>query len=95
MKVRYSARARADLAAILDYIDEKSPRGAWNVKRALQRTIELIGEYPHVGRSCGEQQARVVPVGRYPYLVYWTVEEGEVWVVHIRHSARAPWQDRQ
>jgi toxin ParE1/3/4 len=94
MRVRYTPRARADLVAILDYIDQRNPRGARNVKRALQRVIELIGEYPHVGRLCREQQVRVIPVGRYPYLVYWTIEEGHVWLVHIRHAARLPWQDR-
>jgi plasmid stabilization system protein ParE len=46
MRVRYTPRARSDLRSILQYIDERSPRGARNVKRAIQRTIELIGEFP-------------------------------------------------
>ncbi len=46
MKVKYSPRARDDLAAILTYIEGHSPQGARNVARALHRTIELIGEFP-------------------------------------------------
>jgi plasmid stabilization system protein ParE len=72
-------------------IDRHSPRGARNVKRAIQRTVELIGEFPEGGRPVGEQAARVLPAGRYPYLIYWSVEAGEVWLVHIRHARRQPW----
>ncbi len=90
MRVRYTPRARSDLQSILQYIDERSPRGARNVKRAIQKTIELIGEFPEGGRRAGEQTTRVLPAGRYPYLIYWSVEAGEVWLVHIRHARRRP-----
>jgi toxin ParE1/3/4 len=91
MKVRYTPRARGDLQLILQYIDERSPLGARNVKRSIQKTIELIGEFPEGGRQAGEQATRVLPVGRYPYFIYWSVENGEVWIVHIRHARRRPW----
>jgi toxin ParE1/3/4 len=91
MRVRYTPRARSDLRSILQYIDERSPRGARSVKRAIQKTIELIGEFPEGGRHAGEQETRALPAGRYPYLIYWSVEAGEVWLVHIRHARRRPW----
>jgi plasmid stabilization system protein ParE len=91
MRVRYTPRACSDLISILNYIDERSPRGARNVKRAIQKTIELISEFPQGGRTAGEQSARVLPTGRYPYLVYWIVEREEAWIVHIRHASRRPW----
>jgi plasmid stabilization system protein ParE len=93
MRVRYTSRSRDDLRSILDYIDERNPRGARNVKRAIQKTIELISEFPEGGRLAGEETIRVLPAGRYPYLIYWTVEGGEVWLVHIRHARRRPWID--
>jgi plasmid stabilization system protein ParE len=91
MRVRYTPRARSDLGAILQYIDARSPGGARRVKRAIQKTIEVIGEYPEGGQRLAGQPIRVLPAGRYPYLVYWTVEAGEVWLVHIRHAHRRPW----
>jgi hypothetical protein len=33
-----------------------------------------------------------LPVGRYPYLVYWTVEADEAWIVHVRDGRRRPWR---
>ena len=92
MIIRYTPRARSDLLLILQYLDERSPSGARNVKRAIQKTIELIGEYPEGGRRTGEQQTRVLPAGRYPYLIYWSIEGGEAWIVHIRHARRRPWK---
>ncbi|MGH6778387.1 MAG: type II toxin-antitoxin system RelE/ParE family toxin [Bradyrhizobium sp.] len=92
MRVRYTPRARSDLTAILEYIDARSSPGAMNVKRAIQKTIELIGEFPEGGRRAGEEGARVLPAGRYPYLIYWTIEAGEAWLVHIRDARRKPWE---
>ena len=74
MRVRYTPRARSDLVDILKYIDERSPQGARNVKRTIRKTIELIGQIPLSGRDAKEQGARVLPAGRYPYLIYWLVE---------------------
>jgi toxin ParE1/3/4 len=91
MRVRYTPRARDDLVAILTYIERRSPQGAHNVARAIRTTIDLIEEFPHCGRLAGEQGTRVLPAGRYPYLIYWSTEGDDVWIVHVRHTARRPW----
>jgi toxin ParE1/3/4 len=91
MTVRFTPRARADLDEILGYLDRKSPKGAANVARTMRKTFDLIGQFPHAGRLAGEQQTRVLPVGHYPYLIYWDVEAGDARVLHIRHAARRPW----
>jgi plasmid stabilization system protein ParE len=92
MTVRFTRRALNDLSRILDYLDERSPRGAMNVKLAIKRAVDAIGENPGVGRPSGKGGTRVTPVARYPYLIYWTVEASEVHVLHIRHGARKPWR---
>ncbi|HEY2754618.1 MAG TPA: type II toxin-antitoxin system RelE/ParE family toxin [Pseudolabrys sp.] len=58
MRVRFTRRSQADATAIFNYLDEKSPQGANSVKRAFKKAVDLIGEYPHVGRHSGEQDAR-------------------------------------
>ena len=94
MRVRYTPRARSDLAAILQYIDERNPTGALNVKRAIRKTIEIIGEFPRGGRLVGGEGTRVLPAGRYPYLIYWSIEAGEVLILHIRDGRRRPWIEK-
>jgi plasmid stabilization system protein ParE len=66
MRVRFTPRARDDLAAILQYLDERSPQGALNVKRTLRTTIDLIGQYPQSGRLSEMTETHVLPAGRYP-----------------------------
>ena len=92
MKVRFARRAQRDLESILGYLTEHNPKGARGVIHALQVTISLIEHFPESGRLAGEEGVRVLPVGRYPYLVYWTVEGKEAVIVHIRDGRRRPWR---
>jgi plasmid stabilization system protein ParE len=93
MRVRYTARARDDLEAILEFLAERSPAGAASVRRSIKKTIEVIAEFPEGGRLIGELGVRVLPTGRHPYLVYWAIRDGEVWLAHIRDARRQPWQE--
>jgi toxin ParE1/3/4 len=90
MRIRYTPRALDDIADILNYLERQSPQGARNVARAMYKTVELIGQFPQSGRPV-ELGVRVLPVGPYPYLIYWSAEADDVWIVHIRHTARRPW----
>jgi plasmid stabilization system protein ParE len=49
MIVRYTRRAQGDLAKILNYLDERSPRGALSVRLAIKRTIDAISHNPSIG----------------------------------------------
>ena len=92
MRVRYTLRASRDLAAILVYLAKHSPQGMRNVKRAIDNTERLIGQFPEGGRRSKETGTRVLPAGRYPYLIYWIIEAGEASIVHIRDGRRRPWR---
>ena len=88
MKLRYSVRARDDLKTILAFIDVRNPAAARNVRRAIRSCAGLIGRYPELGTEAGELGTRVIAVGRYPYLIYWSVTDDAITIVHIRHTAR-------
>jgi plasmid stabilization system protein ParE len=75
MRVRYTLRASRDLAAILLYLAKHSPQGMRNVKRAIDNTERLIEQFPEGGRRSKETGTHVLPAGRYPYLMYWTIEK--------------------
>jgi plasmid stabilization system protein ParE len=42
VKLRYSPRARRDLAEIADYLTARSRKGALSVERRIRKTIDLI-----------------------------------------------------
>jgi toxin ParE1/3/4 len=91
VKVRYSPRAVADLNGIADYLIAHSPQGARAVEAAIRTTISLIADFPGCGRIVAERpEVRVIPVTRYPYLIFYIVTADTVVVLHIRHAAREP-----
>jgi plasmid stabilization system protein ParE len=50
MKLRYSPRALSDLAAISNYLTERSPAGARAVEQAIRSTVSLLEQF-RLGRS--------------------------------------------
>jgi toxin ParE1/3/4 len=58
MIVRYTRRAQGDLAKILNYLDERSPRGALSVRLAIKRTIDTIGHNPSIGHPTARRAIR-------------------------------------
>jgi plasmid stabilization system protein ParE len=91
MTVRFTPRARDDLREILEYIAKENPAGAERVGRAILDTTALIAARPHLGiRNAKAPGLRSRLVTRYPYRIHYFVENADVWIVHIRHSARRP-----
>ena len=91
MRIRYTPRAFADREAIFDYIEKRSPKGALGVKQAIENSIKRLEDFPYSAPASDELDIRELIVPRRPYKVYYRVVEDEVWIVHIRHSARRPW----
>jgi toxin ParE1/3/4 len=91
MKVRYSPRAANDLIAIADYLTERNPAAARAVEAAIRRTVDLLSEFSGSGRALTQRpNVRVMPLARYPYLIFYTISVEELLILHIRHGARAP-----
>jgi toxin ParE1/3/4 len=91
MKVRYALRARGDLDAIFSYLDERSPAAARSVKTLIERRIATLADFPQMGPDTDEPGIRELTIVRYPYKVYYEVENHEVWILHIRDARRRPW----
>jgi toxin ParE1/3/4 len=93
MRIRYTARARADLAEIFEYISRDDLAAAKRVQRAIFDAIDLLASFPYIGiRNARSPGPRSKLVSRYPYRVHYRLRGQELWVVHIRHTARRPWE---
>ncbi len=56
----------------------------------------LLAEFPEMAQHTDEADVRRMPVGRYPYSVFYAVEGGEVVILHARHGARRPlWEAKK
>lgn len=91
MRTTYSPRAALDLAEIGHYLAERSPTGAVAVERRIRTVIELIAQFPASGRIVhARPDVSVIPLGNYPYRIFYTASGDELIILHIRHSARKP-----
>jgi toxin ParE1/3/4 len=95
MTIRFTPRARDDLREILEYVAKENPDGADRVRRAIFDTTKLIAARPHLGiRNAKAPELRSRLVTRYPYRIHYFVEDADLWIIHIRHSARRPWDTK-
>lgn len=93
MKVRFTPRARDDLREIVAYVEKTNPASADRVRNAISYTTALIAERPSIGiRNVKNPALSSFLVLSYSYRIHYRVEDENVWIVHIRHSARRPWE---
>jgi plasmid stabilization system protein ParE len=88
VKLRFTPRARADIADIHKYIAQHNKVAATSVIRQIRLTSGLLARHPKLGRETDIPGVRVFPTARYPYLVYHRVGEDEVVVIHVRDGRR-------
>ena len=88
MRLRFTPRARADIADIHQYIAQHNRAAATAVVRQIRATSQLLARHPGLGRETDIFGVRVLPTARYPYLVYHRVLDDQMIVVHVRHGRR-------
>jgi plasmid stabilization system protein ParE len=92
MKVVYTAAAESDLAAIGEWLATHCPLIAPRVERRIRDVVAHIATWPESApRTAGREAVRVVPLGHYPYKIFYRTSGDTLEVLHIRHAARRPW----
>lgn len=92
MRVRYTLRAQSDLDAVYTYLDQRAPAVAHSVKEHIERRVASLADFPLGAPETDEPGVRELTIVRYPYKVYYEVQGDEVWIIHIRHTSRRPWE---
>jgi len=90
MKLRFTPRAVSDIAAIADYIRERDPAAAERVRAAIIQSLQDLILFPQLGRAQTVEGVRKLVTRRYPYLVYYRLDEAaeEIIILAIQHPAR-------
>ncbi|MDX2289816.1 MAG: type II toxin-antitoxin system RelE/ParE family toxin [Hyphomicrobiaceae bacterium] len=65
-------------------------KGAASVRKAIVSTLELVAQSPRIGRRQTIGAVRKIATRKHPYLIYYSVNEGddEIVVLNIQHAAR-------
>ena len=86
MRIRYTIRARTDLAEIRSYLVERNPRAAAIVMTAIRRRIAWLADFPLIAPETDEPGVRSLPLVLYTYRVYYEIVGEEVRILHVRHT---------
>lgn len=88
MKLRYTPRAKLDLAEIYDYIAQENPQAAKHVIQLIRKTAETLTQNPQIGRPGRITGTRELTVGRFPFMLAYRIEPEEIQVLAVTHTAR-------
>jgi toxin ParE1/3/4 len=87
MTVRYTRTALREIEEILSYLASHNPAAAAAVEARVEEVIAWIDQFPRIGHAI-ENDVRMLPLGRYPFLIFYTAERDGVIIRNVRHHAR-------
>ena len=95
MKVEYTKRALSDIRQIA--AESRAAFGnrvAAALETRIRAVVHQISLHPLSAPEVADRPGRhVVPLRRYPFLIFYRVLNDRIRVLHVRHSARRPWTE--
>ena len=81
-------QAERDKDGIIDYIAQDNPRAAVHVGDEIERQVEMLIEFPNMGRIGRVEGTRELVISDTPYVVAYRVRGESVIVLRVLHGAR-------
>jgi plasmid stabilization system protein ParE len=97
MRGVYTDEALADIDDILLWLAGNYPAVAPLVSRRIESVVARIARWPQSARVVPSRPGvRAVPLGSYPYVIFYRVTADAVEILHVHHAARMqPENDEQ
>ena len=92
MRVGLSDRGKGDLRQIQSWIAYDNPMAALRVATRILQTVELLSDFPKLGRVWEDGSTRALVVPRLPYRIHYRLDEHAetVEVLTVIHTRRRP-----
>lgn len=89
MKLVFAVSARQDIADIYSYITQQNAAAAQRVEDRIRATCEALRDFPYASIATDELGVRRVPLVRYPYSIYFRVNEAskQVEIIRVIHAS--------
>jgi plasmid stabilization system protein ParE len=96
MKIEFTNRAVRDLREISDYsrrhFGDRITRGLEaRIRDIINRIVNAPESAPRVEQR---PDMRVVLLVRYPFKIFYRIAGETIRILHVRHTARRPWDQR-
>lgn len=88
MSARYTRTALEEIDEILTYLASRNPSAASAIAARIEQVVAWIAEFPRIGYSI-DHDVRMLPLGRYPFLVFYSIDQDDVVIRNVRHHARS------
>ena len=88
MNVLFTQSARADIAAIFEFISRDNRIAAQQVVAAIERATDRLAQFPLSGRVGGVPATRELVVPRLPFIVVYQVTSTSVEIIGVFHAAQ-------
>jgi plasmid stabilization system protein ParE len=90
MKLRLTEKSVRDLTNIAEYIRGHNPQAAHRVRATILESLQMLTVFPRIGRRQTRDNVRKLVTRRYPYLIYYLVDDtlDEIVILTIQHPAR-------
>lgn len=88
MRIAFTAAAKRDLDAIIDYIAMENPAAAKKVFRAIASVTRQLADFPQMGHSGRLPHTREIAVAGLPYVAVYQVAGNTVIIIAVFHGAR-------
>lgn len=88
MQVVWAKAAKRDFDAIWEYIESRNPGAAARVGDEILNAVERLVHHPRIGRPGRAQGTREMVIAGRPYIVVYSVQDMEVFVLRVIHGAR-------
>ena len=93
MEIIWRRGALRDLEEARRYIAQDNPVAANRMQSAIMTAVRRLGDHPALGRPGRVENTRELIVAGTPYIVAYTVIEGEIMILSVIHGARR-WPER-
>jgi toxin ParE1/3/4 len=87
VRIIWSRGAGRDLDLIAEYISRDNPAAAFRTISAIIRQVDMLGEFPALGRVGRLTGTRELVVSRLPYIVVYSHAQDAVRIVRVLHGA--------
>lgn len=92
MKVRYTRTALDELNEIFAYLADRNIAAASLIVTRVETLVGFLADFPYMAQETEMTGVRRLPLGVYPYNIFYVAEDDEIVILHIRHGARRfPW----